>query len=135
MSELIQYKNLESGIHYFLWLQSDVIATKQYIQIYNNILKDAQAVTDKQSMTLRFILDLSQASLPPLDEMVAESVEHRRRIEIGGNRIITHFAYLSDDDSLRKKIENIAPIMSTTNQRQIFSTNQKQQAIDWLLSL
>jgi len=131
----VQYTFLQVGVHRFVWLENTPEATESYLNQYNTIVQNAKPKADDTPITLRFLLDLRDATLPPLDEMVAVSVEQRRRMLVSGNQVISHFAYLSDDQNLHDKINRVEPLMPPTNRRKVFTTDQEDEAIDWLVSL
>jgi len=129
VSDFLQYEIIEPDIHYYIWQESTLDTFITYIQHSRQ-----QVLTDEIQLTsLKILLDFSVATLPDLDELVSFTVDQRRYSPEFHNNTKRIIAYLSDERDLPAKIDYLATLATTKNQREYFRTNKKDDAITWLL--
>lgn len=133
MSDLIKHEVLKSGIHHFIWMNNSSESVHIYIRAFNKLIQETLQSKPAEQVTLRFILDFRQTSLPPFTDVVAETVDSRRRSSLSTDKITCRFAYMSDDDKLADLLFSIASLTPASYRRKVFKADEQTQAIAWLL--
>lgn len=133
MSESLKYELLEAGIHYYTWKANTSESLHTYLQHSHQLILQEKRDNPDKTPHLLVLLNLSNITLPPLKEMVSYTVDIRRQAPFPKDSVGRTVAYLTDDPDLPDKITNIAPLTSSLNKRKFFKTNQKEDAIQWLL--
>jgi|GEM_PF-2168007 len=133
MTSFVEYVLLESNVHYYKCKENIIASLVAYIAHSRKLLQiEKQHVPDKIPQLL-ILLDLSEAQLPSIEELVSITIDQRHTAFYPKDSVSRRIAYLSDEANLSDKIAHITAIVSAKNKRKFFRTDEKQQAIDWLL--
>jgi len=132
MNEVVKHTILDSDIHHFVWLTNTSESVHVYIREFNRILR--QAIQNKPAtlVTLRFLLDFRQTNLPPFADVVAETVDSRRRSSVDTDKVTCRFAYISNDNNIAELLTRIGSLTPPQYQRSFFKADEEEQAINWL---
>lgn len=133
INDSIKYTILESGIHYFIFLNNSREAAETYINLSGEILRDSNQGSADHEITIRILTDFTETLLPELEHMVVASIDSRQRHVKQYDYITLRIAYLTDDDNIKNLMNHVGGLVNLTSQRNYFKSSAKQEALEWLL--